>query len=349
MSRKLTQAILVGVALMFVACTGQNDPAPVDPAVLNGIKPKKEGKKKPKSVNKTANSADSGATYTSQYAYTGPRMPGLRVSHVSVPGNYVALTFDDGPSPALTPQVLDILNRYGAKGTFFVVGRSVSRNSSILARAVAEGHEIGAHTWSHIKMTASGTQRVISEMDRTNDAILSATGIVPKIMRPPYGAVNSNLMSLMKSRYGMSTIMWDVDTRDWQHPGVSVVTQRAVGRARPGSIILLHDIHESTLHAVEGIVSGLQARGFKMVTVSELLALGRHAAQQAAAAEATSVSSVENTQPEAQAPAAENTLAEEQPQSEPATMPSVTPAQHAPEVQAPANVGAASISGAIAQ
>ncbi len=353
MSRKLTHAILVGVALMFVACTGQNDPAPVDPAVLDDIKPKKEGKKQPKPGKKTTTPTVAEETYTSQYTYTGPRMPGLRVSHVSVPGNYVALTFDDGPSPALTPRVLDILNRYGAKGTFFVVGRSVSRNSNILARAVAEGHEVGAHTWSHIKMTASGTQRVISEMDRTNAAILSATGVMPKIMRPPYGAVNSHLVSLMKSRYGMSTIMWDVDTRDWQHPGVSVVTQRAVGRARPGSIILLHDIHESTLHAVEGIVSGLQARGFKIVTVSELMALGRHAAQQAAeakvAAESASVEATETVQPETPVPAVEMQTPEAQPQPEPVTVPSVTPVQNAPEVQAPENAGAASISGAVAQ
>ncbi len=337
--KKIKHLILVGVALVLTACSGQDEPLltapPAQPQV--DVKPQPKGKKKKRSSQKSQASAA-----VSKYAYSGPRMPGLKVSHVSVPGNYVALTFDDGPSATLTPRVLDILNQYGAKATFFVVGRSVQKNSHILARAVAEGHEVGAHTWSHIKMTTSGTSRVISEMDRTNAAIQSATGLMPKVMRPPYGAVNPNIVSLMKSRYGMSTIMWDVDTRDWQHPGVDVVIQRAVGRATPGSIILLHDIHESTLRAVEGIVSGLQARGFRIVTVSQLLALGRHAAQQAAAASNTVAASPAAAEPapavaepapapvQAEAPASA-------PNVEPVTPPAVTPAEP--------TTGAASISG----
>ncbi len=301
------------------------------------VAPPKKGKKKPKKRPKVQSEES-----VSKYAYSGPRMPGLKVSHVSVPGNYVALTFDDGPSPTLTPRVLDILNQYGAKGTFFVVGRSVQKNSHILARAVAEGHEVGAHTWSHIKMTTSGASRVMSEMDRTNAAIQSATGLMPKIMRPPYGAVNPNIVSLMKSRYGMSTIMWDVDTRDWQHPGVDVVIQRAVGRARPGSIILLHDIHESTLRAVEGIVSGLQARGFRIVTVSQLLALGRHAAQQAAAATPEAAPAPVQPAAETQAAPAPAPVAPVEPAPEP--VPAATQIQ--PVVPAEPSAGSASISGA---
>lgn len=215
-----------------------------------------------------------------------PRMPGKRIAQVNVPGPYVAITFDDGPSPANTPAVLDILKRHGAKATFFVVGQSAARHKEILARAVAEGHEVGAHTWSHIKMSGSSDEKIISEMDRTNAAIAEATGRRPVIMRPPYGATSSHVLDLMMSRYGMASIMWSIDTEDWKHPGVGVVTNRAVNQARNGSIILLHDIHASTLAAVEGIVTGLQNRGFRLVTVSELIEMGRRAANDAGVAAA---------------------------------------------------------------
>lgn len=207
-----------------------------------------------------------------------PKVPGHRVSHVNVPGKYVALTFDDGPNATYTPQVLDILRRNGARATFFVLGQNAARNKSILARAVAEGHEIANHTYSHIKMTAVGRATSQREIEQTNEIIKSATGYYPTTMRPPYGAINSGLVDMVYNNYGMHAVLWDVDTRDWQHPGVSTVVQRAVGNARSGSIILLHDIHASTLAAVEEIVTGLQARGFKLVTVSQLIEIGRRAA-----------------------------------------------------------------------
>lgn len=207
-----------------------------------------------------------------------PKKPGFRVAQVNVPGNYVALTFDDGPSSAYTPQVLDILKRHGARATFFVVGENAVRNKSILARAVAEGHEIANHTYTHIKMTTAGRRKVASEIERTSAIIKEATGYYPTAMRPPFGSINSELVDMMYSNYGMHAVLWDVDTRDWQHPGVNTVIDRAVNKSQPGSIILLHDIHASTLAAVEGVVTGLQARGFKLVTVSQLIEMGRRAA-----------------------------------------------------------------------
>ncbi|MBQ3217681.1 MAG: polysaccharide deacetylase family protein [Akkermansia sp.] len=211
-----------------------------------------------------------------------PKKPGIRVSQVNVPGMYVALTFDDGPSSAYTPAILDILQRHGARATFFVVGRNAARYPGILARAVAEGHEVANHTYTHIKMTASGKQTIAREIERTNEAIKAATGYYPTAMRPPYGATNASLVEMVSRNYGMHSVLWDVDTRDWQRPGVDKVVERAVGKARPGSIILLHDIHASTLEAVESIVTGLQARGFKLVTVSQLVEMGRRAAEPAA-------------------------------------------------------------------
>lgn len=272
--------LLIGlVALAMAACT-QTKEEPLDSALTTGAAQAGRTSTAPAQPRPTPRPAQNQAaqTETGQRPFV-PKAPGHRVSRVSVPGPYVALTFDDGPSASLTPQVLDILNRYGARATFFVLGENAVRNKSILSRAVAEGHEIGSHTYSHIKMTANSEERIRQEMERTSAVIEEATGRRPMVMRPPYGATNARLVDMMYQNYGMSSVLWDIDTRDWQHPGVSVVVQRAVGGAKPGSIILLHDIHASTLAAVEGVVSGLQARGFKLVTVSQLISLGKRAAQ----------------------------------------------------------------------
>lgn len=206
-----------------------------------------------------------------------PKNPGLRISRVNVPERLVALTFDDGPHGKLTPRILDILARYGAKGTFFVLGQNASRFPGVLQRAAAEGHEIGNHTWSHAKLTSCGREKLLSEMSRTRDAVIRATGQAPAVMRPPYGAINAATIQTIYSAYGTPAILWDVDTNDWRKPGVQTVVNRAVNGARSGSIILVHDIHASTAEAIEGIVQGLQARGFRLVTVSELIAAARRA------------------------------------------------------------------------
>lgn len=306
------------------------------------VKKTKKRKKKAKkaTVNTQTDTADT-TTLVEQPAEAvtpqtfTPKMPGKRISQVSVPGPYVAVTFDDGPSPANTPKILDILKRHNAKATFFVLGQLAAQHKGILARAVSEGHEVAAHTWSHIKMTGSSQARIISEMDRTIDVITEAIGRRPTLMRPPYGACNSHIQDLMMSRYGMSTIMWSVDTADWKHPGVSVVTNRAVGNARNGSIILLHDIHASTLAAVEGIVTGLQRRGFKLVTVSELIDMGRRAAQGEGvpATPAIPAPAAEQPRPDTavQATPVVTTPAEPQPV---ATAPEPQPAATAPELAA---------------
>ena len=259
---------LAAALLAVVSCTHQDD------AKIPGLHPEDT----PAVPGKPATTTTQPGTGMATEPVTRAMPPGRRISRLAVPGNYVALTFDDGPSAATTPRVLDILRNHGAHGTFFVVGESVNRNAGILSRAVSEGNEIGVHTWSHIKMTGSSSERINSEVSRSIDAITAATGRTPRLIRPPYGATNASIVNSMFENYGLTSVLWDVDTRDWQHPGVDVVISRAVGNAHSGSIILVHDIHASTLAALEGIVSGLQARGFKLVTVSELMALANHAA-----------------------------------------------------------------------
>ena len=333
--------ILCGMALVLTAChqTARPDadvttPAPVTQpatATLPAIPA-------PRAVDENATSpapavpGASAAATRADALKVVPAAPGLRVSRVHVPGMYVALTFDDGPAAATTPKVLDILKRNNAVGTFFVLGQNASVNRSLVARAAAEGNEIGVHTWSHIKMTGSSLAKVDSEISRTASVIQEITGRAPLVMRPPYGATNGGLVNRMKAQFGMRSILWDVDTLDWKHPGVQKVINTAVGQAKPGSIILVHDIHASTVAAIEGIVQGLQARGFKLVTVSQLISLANRAAGQSADA-APAAAPV----PAPAAPVADP-AAPETPTVTPAEAPSapaVTPAQPA-EQPAPA-------------
>ncbi len=279
-----------------------------------------------------------------------PTKPGRKVFGAAMNGPYVALTFDDGPHPVNTPRILDILNKYGAKATFYVLGERVQRHPSILARAVASGHEIGVHTWDHPSLTSISRDAVKSQMDRSITAINSATGGRKiRTMRPPYGAINTGLVDYFASEYGLTTVMWNVDTNDWRRPGVSVVTSRAVNSAKSGSIILLHDIHSPSADAVEGIVKGLQARGFQLVTVGELLYRAyleskqeeQTSAQEGVAAATPSVAAP--AQPQAQALAPEYGMSatpEVESMGQTAPQASSAPSYTAPEVVAPGMSGA---------
>ncbi len=229
------------------------------------------------------------------FAPQSPRMPGLRVARVNVPRKVVALTFDDGPHGSLTPKVLDILARYNVKCTFFLQGINVKRYPNVVARMAREGHEPASHTWNHICMTRSSRATCESQLRKTDDAIREITGVSPKLVRPPYGAVNASLYTWMNQSFGYKTVLWDVDTNDWRKPGVSTVVSRAVNGARPGSIILVHDIHSSTVQAIDGIVRGLIARGFQLVTVSDLIAIGQRYAASAPTSSQSSKPGVSET------------------------------------------------------
>lgn len=207
-----------------------------------------------------------------------PRIPGVTVNRVAVPDKVVALTFDDGPHGTLTPRVLDILRSNNVKGTFFMQGCNVAAHPQVVRRMVSEGHEVGNHTWNHIYLSKVSREKAEEQLQRTNDAIRNACGVIPVVMRPPGGYTNAGVASWARQRFGFTTIMWDVDTNDWRKPGPSVVAARAVNGAKPGSIILVHDIHASTVAAIDAIVKGLKKRGYELVTVSELMRRGRAAA-----------------------------------------------------------------------
>ena len=181
----------------------------------------------------------------------------------------IALTFDDGPGP-YTAQLLDILDQHGAKATFFLIGSKVSAQADVLRRMHARGHQLGNHSWSHPELPKLPVDQIASEIDRTNDAIKQATGVKPSILRPPYGAVNGVVLEQLRAR-GMSSILWSVDTRDWADRNSDIVCSRAVAGAHPGDIILMHDIHQTSVNAVPCVLSALKQQGYSFVTVQGLL------------------------------------------------------------------------------
>lgn len=206
-------------------------------------------------------------------AATTPVEQAITVNSVHVDGPYIALTFDDGPSATLTPKLLDLLAARHLKATFFVVGQNAADHPEILRRAVKEGHEIASHSWSHPNLGKMSDEAVRRELQKTDDAIVAAIGKRPTLMRPPYGSITAPQKRWINQEFGYRIIIWDVDPLDWKRPGPSVVTSRILKETHAGSIILAHDIHPPTIEAMPATFDQLQKKGFKSVTVTELLAM----------------------------------------------------------------------------
>jgi peptidoglycan/xylan/chitin deacetylase (PgdA/CDA1 family) len=206
---------------------------------------------------------------------TMPTVPpaGAKVSYsqVNITEKVLAMTFDDGPHPSLTPKLLDILKARNIKCTFFVIGKQVKMYPNIIRRMIAEGHEVANHTWTHASLTSRSDDQIRSELKQSEDALVEVANYRPQLIRPPYGAINTRIKQLMYSEFGYPTIMWSVDPQDWRRPGVSVVTSRLVNGAHPGAIMLAHDIHPPTIEAMPAMFDQLLAKGYQFVTVSQLL------------------------------------------------------------------------------
>ncbi len=198
---------------------------------------------------------------------------GITFSRVLVSGNYVAMTFDDGPHPQNTPRLLDMLRARNIKATFYVIGRSVDLYPNVVRRTVAEGHEIGNHTHTHRLLSKLSMDEVRGEISRCRDAIIRAAGVQPRTMRPPYGGMLQTQREMVHNEFGNPCILWSVDPLDWKRPGPGVVSSRILSGTTAGSIILAHDLHSQTVDAMPAALDGLLRRGFRFVTVSQLLAM----------------------------------------------------------------------------
>lgn len=178
----------------------------------------------------------------------------------------VALTFDDGPNPNTTPVALELLKKYNAKATFFMVGRSVAGNEDIIKRVVAEGHQIGNHSWSHPLLTKVTLEQAKSQINDTTEALKKASGQDIHIMRPPYGGINSAIQAAVDQSF----ILWDIDTLDWKNRNTASI-MKEVQKTQSGSIILMHDIHQTSIDALPSVLQYLTEQGFELVTIDELM------------------------------------------------------------------------------
>ncbi len=185
----------------------------------------------------------------------------------------IAITFDDGPDPVLTPRLLDLLKERKIHATFFLVGRNAAAFPDVVRRIADEGHELGNHSWSHPLLTQLGKDSVESQLRRTHDAIIKACGVAPLLYRPPYGAVSISQRARIEKSFGYPAILWDVDPQDWKHPRSAQKVYDAIHtQTRAGSIILCHDIHETTIAAMPATLDDLTARGYRFATVTQLIA-----------------------------------------------------------------------------
>ena len=183
----------------------------------------------------------------------------------------IALTFDDGPHPVHTPELLDLLSELEVSATFFVTGLEVRRNPAIAQRIVAEGHQIANHSYGHPNYTNLDYDQKREDFLSAQDRIEDATGIRPAWVRPPYGLANSSTYSMLGSE--MLIAHWTIDPVDWRRPGTGSIHRRVVERAHPGAIVLLHDgggNREQTVSAVRLIIEDLREEGYRFVTVAQL-------------------------------------------------------------------------------
>jgi peptidoglycan-N-acetylglucosamine deacetylase len=195
--------------------------------------------------------------------------------------NVVAITFDDGPNPNFTPQLLDVLKTKGVKATFFVVGLHVKKYPEIAKRIVDEGHNIGNHTYTHKEMAPSTRRMVLAQVNKTAQVISKVTGVKTNLFRPPRGIYSSAVRRLLVDEKKYRIILWSVSSLDWRGLSAEKIDRRVMRYVKPGAILLFHDSgalvrregasRENTVEALPLVIDSLVAKGYKIVTITEML------------------------------------------------------------------------------
>ncbi|MFJ5766182.1 polysaccharide deacetylase family protein [Lysinibacillus sp. NPDC093210] len=179
----------------------------------------------------------------------------------------IALTFDDGPHPKVTEQILNTLDKYHAKATFFMLGSRVKHYPDIARDVLARGHEIGNHTWNHPVLTKMPLEQVLKEYTSTANEIELAINQGATVFRPPYGATNDEI----NEKIPVPVVLWSIDTLDWKHRNSQLLLTYIKNNLHNNSIVLMHDIHQSTADGLDAVLAYLQGEGYEFVTVSEIL------------------------------------------------------------------------------
>lgn len=202
------------------------------------------------------------------------------VKYVHTPHKVVALTFDDGPHEKTTAQILAVLKQKKIHATFFTLGENANQHPDFIQQELMAGHEIGNHGYTHAYLNQNSKNTIEKEINHTEEEILKAEKAVssdvnkPVLFRPPGGLYNKKLLETALS-LGYTTVLWTIDTRDWDHMSTQKIVSSVLNNVKPGSIILLHDglFPLATPEAVQYIIDNLQQQGYEFVTVSELLQL----------------------------------------------------------------------------
>jgi peptidoglycan/xylan/chitin deacetylase (PgdA/CDA1 family) len=248
---------------------GGVDPADEDPDGVNSGSADGHPEGENSSPEVTPNGTDGVGGGTSSSTVGGASVAGPAAPVDCSQAACVALTFDDGPD-SHTDRILDVLADKGARATFFVQGYRVAMFPDQLRREVAEGHEIGNHTWNHKNLTTLKAKSIKLQIKKTNRAVEKLTGVTPALVRPPYGSVDDKV----KKHVGLPLVLWSVDTRDWETKNVKKILKHIKKETKPGSIILMHDTLAASGKALSRAIDILHEKGYTLVTVSELLGDG---------------------------------------------------------------------------
>lgn len=194
-------------------------------------------------------------------------------SNKEISNPYISLTFDDGPHPEFTPQVLDLLEQFKAKATFFCVGQQIEKHPEIFKKIVANGHAVGNHTYSHSKSFGFfGMDKVINELQKTNQLVQETVGLQMNLYRPAFGVTNPNIEKAVK-KLKMNSIGWNVRSLDTTPRNSEMVLKRITSKISKGDIVLLHDTSEKTILVLERLLLFLKEKNLQSVTVDQLLEL----------------------------------------------------------------------------
>ena len=205
------------------------------------------------------------------YAYASKNSPVYKSSENE--SNKIAITFDDGPHPRNTKKILDVLEKYSVKATFFVIGVNAKNYPEALQQVINSGHEIGNHTYSHHILKSKTKDSIIREILDTEKEISKKSSYFTTLVRPPCGIFDSTLVDIANEN-GYKIVLWSIDTNDWAHAGSNSIVEAVIKNVKGGDIILFHDYtsgENNTVEALNILIPKLQKMGYELVTVSELL------------------------------------------------------------------------------